>query len=140
MLETHIKDDEDYNSSEELVESKKTELKKLETKLDNLIEMRADGEITKEIFMSKSEPINIKKVQLQLEINELESSVPQKIERDYDAILSLLKNELETYVDFNNNFCYYIGTIILGMRKSYGNNKLRNQNRFTVIKLKRNVG
>lgn len=52
MLEKHIDDEEVTEDNTELIAQKKAELEKLEKRLNKLISMRADDEITKEQFMN----------------------------------------------------------------------------------------
>lgn len=55
MLEKHIDDEEEVCDNTDIINQKKEELQKLLKRLDNLIEMRADGELTRDIFILKKE-------------------------------------------------------------------------------------
>ena len=57
MLEKHISDKEEIVDNSDLISEKMTELQRLEVRRNNLIEMRADGDITKELFRKKKQAI-----------------------------------------------------------------------------------
>lgn len=103
MLEKHIDDREDKVDNSALIQQKKSKIQKLNKKLDNLIEMRIDGEITKEIFKSKQEDIQRQIETLQAELEELDVDVPEDSGCDISATerLALLRRALEQLVDFD---------------------------------------
>lgn len=55
MLEAHIGDAEGKADTAQLLDEKKSELARLSRKLDSYIEMRSDGEISKEVFRIKTD-------------------------------------------------------------------------------------
>lgn len=59
MLEAHIGDTESREDHTETLRCKRAELEKLNTKLDNFIEMRAEGEISKELFKKKTSELEL---------------------------------------------------------------------------------
>ena len=104
MLEKHIDDKEEIQDNTDIINQKKAELQKLSKRLDNLIEMRADGEITREVFMLKKENTENTISKLREEIAELE---PDEVESEIDEVTSkekitILKYALEQYTDFDS--------------------------------------
>ena len=55
ILEAHINDTPPENDNSELIARKISEREKLNKRLDNLIEMRADGELSRDLFKKKKE-------------------------------------------------------------------------------------
>ena len=54
ILEAHITDtEEEEKPSEVLLKAKQAELNQLQRKLDNYIEMRAEGDLSRELFRRK---------------------------------------------------------------------------------------
>ena len=104
MLEKHINDDEEDKDNSALIEKKQGQILKLSKRLNGLIDMRADGEITKEVFNEKSTAINADIDKLQNEITAL--LPPPKTEEDDDPLyedkLTVLKHYIENKVDFEN--------------------------------------
>lgn len=70
--------------------------------MDNYLDMRSDGEISKEIFLAKTDEIQKKMKQLKEVILTLQPKEEPKVERDYAADLARLRVELESYTDFEN--------------------------------------
>lgn len=103
MLEKHIADSDDEAVVAAKIQEKQKELDKLKKKLDNYIEMRADGEISKEIFLSKTHDINARIEAIEENLQTLEREDTEREKRDYKAILKALKGELESYVDFDSS-------------------------------------
>lgn len=105
MLEAHIADSEkETDNTAEILRQKNEELEKLNKKLDNYIEMRADGEIGKEIFRTKTAEIEKQSDKLKAEIAELSLKVQKEIEvTDYSEKLTVLRYALEQYTNFNEN-------------------------------------
>ena len=95
ILDKHIDDKEKQVDNTDLIRQYNDEKEKLQKRLDNLIEMRADGEITKEIFQTKSSEI---KSRIQLIDDELAQlgSEEEKKQSDYthEEKISLLKYHL----------------------------------------------
>lgn len=102
MLEKHIDDpEEEVVDNTLLIEEKRAEIKKLEMRMDNLIEMRADGEITKDVFKKKKDDLTQLIYALETEIRDLQ---PQEEEVEEEATheekITVLKYALECYTDF----------------------------------------
>ncbi|MDO4830958.1 MAG: recombinase family protein [Clostridia bacterium] len=95
ILDKHIDDKEKQVDNTDLIRQYNDEKEKLQKRLDNLIEMRADGESTKEIFQTKSSEI---KSRIQLIDDELAQlgSEKEKKQSDYthEERISLLKYHL----------------------------------------------
>ena len=102
MLEKHITDRDDVIDNTAAIERKQRELEKLNKKMDNYLDMRSDGEISKEIFLAKTDEIQKKMKQLKEVILTLQPKEEPKVERDYAADLARLRVELESYTDFEN--------------------------------------
>lgn len=105
MLEAHIADSEkETDNTAEILRQKNEELEKLNKKLDNYIEMRADGEIGKEIFRTKTAEIEKQSDKLKAEIAELSLKAQKETEvTDYSEKLTVLRYALEQYTNFNEN-------------------------------------
>ncbi len=102
LLEKHIGDKEIVEDNSAIIEQKNEEFAKLQKRLDNLIEMRADGEISRDIFQSKKADIQDRMVTLQKELSEL---VPKEVEEavlNYEEKITMLKYALERYTDFSD--------------------------------------
>lgn len=103
MLEKHIDDKEEILDNTNIIEQKAREQSKLYTRLDNLIEMRADGEITKDMFAKKKAEIENQIAQLQTEINNLQPKLQYEIEDvSHDDKIKVLKYYLEQAVKPND--------------------------------------
>lgn len=103
MLEKHIADSEDEPDIATIIEAQNKELEKWEKKLDNYIEMRADGEISKEVFLAKTGDINDRIAEIKKYLMSLQQDNSEVEERDYDSLLEALKKELDAYVDFESS-------------------------------------
>ena len=104
VIAKHINDDEELEDNSAIIEQKQAQIVKLSKRLNGLIDMRADGEITKDVFKEKSATLNEEIDKLQNEIIEL---TPQpKTEEDEDPLyedkLAILTNYLDQLVDFEN--------------------------------------
>ena len=102
MLEKHITDRDDVIDNTAAIERKQKELEKLNKKMDNYLDMRSDGEISKEIFLAKTDEIQKKMKQLKEVILTMQPKEEPKVERDYAADLARLRVELESYTNFEN--------------------------------------
>lgn len=114
MLAAHIADADDNDNNAEEVAEKQQELSRVKKKLDNLIEMRSEGEITREIFLDKSSALNGRIDELEDTICSLLEESKREPERDWEAELAFLKSELEKYVDFQHE-----GTIPESLIEAY---------------------
>lgn len=103
MLEKHIDDKEEISDNTDIIEQKTREQTKLYTRLDNLIEMRADGEIGKDMFTKKKAEIENQIAQLQTEINNLQPKLQNGTEDvSHDDKIKVLKYYLEQVVKPND--------------------------------------
>lgn len=105
MLEAHIGDKENEpDNTPELLAEKNAELEKLSRKIDNYIEMRAEGEIGKDAFRSKVSEIEKRIEKLNIEIAELSQAAQEETEIvDYSEKLTVLRYALEQYTDFKED-------------------------------------
>lgn len=102
MLEEHIDDIDLEVDNSETISQKEEEQKKLNKRLDNLIEMRADGELTREQFKTKKEDIEKELIVLQKKIESLQPDVIEKEEDvSHEDKIKILKYYLEQSVDPN---------------------------------------
>ena len=97
ILEAHIGDTEEAENNEPLLEAKQAELGRLQKKLDNYIEMRAEGDLSRELFRSKCNELEPKIKQLQDEIETLTVASAPKEVVDYTEKLTVLQYALERY-------------------------------------------
>lgn len=103
MIEKHIDDKKEVVDNSDLINQKRAKMVKLSSRLDNLIEMRADGEITRDVFKAKSEKINDEIEKLQIEINELlPPSQNEEIDKKYEHKINVLRFFMDQAVDFDN--------------------------------------
>lgn len=102
MLEAHIGDTREITDNSELIEVKQTELEKLNRKFDNLVEMRAEGSISKEMFKSKADEIEKRSDFLRKEIEGLAPKDMIKTEENYEEKLTLLRYALEQYTNWSD--------------------------------------
>lgn len=104
MLEAHIGDTEETTDYSEIIEQKKSRTVKLSRKLDNYIEMRAEGEIDKDAFTAKTAEIKAEITKLNAEIEELEAKQNKEPEiTDYKEKLTVLQYALEQYTNADEN-------------------------------------
>jgi len=97
ILEAHIGDTEEEENNEAALEAKRVELGRLQKKLDNYIEMRAEGDLSRELFRSKCNELEPKIKQLQDEIETLTAASKPKEVVDYTEKLTVLQYALEQY-------------------------------------------
>lgn len=104
MLKEHIKDKEFIEDNSELIQKKKEELNKLEKRMNNLISMRADGEIDKEQFLNMKADIDTQILSLQKQIEKLSpgESIQEEIP-NYDDRITVLRYVLESYMNFDSD-------------------------------------
>ncbi len=103
MLEAHIGDAEEKEDTEELLQQKTTEYERLSKKLDTYVEMRADGEISRELFKQKSEDLEPKLNILKKEIAELSAVQNEPEIEDYREKITVLEYALEQYTHYDEN-------------------------------------
>ena len=97
ILEAHIGDTEEEENTEALLEAKRAELTRLNRKLDAYIEMRAEGELSRELFRSKCGEVEPKIQRLQEEIDALAAESQPTEVVDYTEKLTVLQYALREY-------------------------------------------
>ena len=105
ILEAHIDDTEETKNNDALIEAKQVELARLSKKLDSYVEMRSEGDISRELFRSKCAELEPKIKNLQEEIDKLTTANKPKEVVDYREKLTVLQYALEqyTYPDEGHN-------------------------------------
>lgn len=97
MLESHIDDVPESDSmTRYALESKQAELDKMQKRIDRLMDMRMDGEITADVFMKQSTETQTKIDSLK---DEIEALMPKKEETvmNYSEKLEMLRFALSQY-------------------------------------------
>ena len=97
ILEAHIDDTEETKNNDALIEAKKVELARLSKKLDSYVEMRSEGDISRELFRSKCAELEPRIKNLQEEIDKLTAASKPKEVVDYREKLTVLQYALEQY-------------------------------------------
>ncbi len=104
MLEAHIGDTGETVDYEEIIEQKKRQLAKHNRKLDNYIEMRAEGDIDKDSFTQKTSELRAEIRKLSDEIEALEDKQNDEPEIvDYKEKLTVLQYALVQYTNPDEN-------------------------------------
>lgn len=99
MLERHIDDEEPQTDNNRLIEQKQAEAEKLNKRLHSLIEMRADGEITRDIFKAKKQEIEDRLLAIQNELSQLQPQEEAIDDATHDEKIKILKFYLEQSVN-----------------------------------------
>lgn len=99
IIDNHIDDKQINKDNTKLVKQKEAELDKLNKRLNNLIEMRADGEITKETFKNKKEEIETRIDNIKNELIALEPKEFQPEEASHDEKIEILKFYMEQSIN-----------------------------------------
>lgn len=97
MLEKYMFDNENANNSLE-IQSMLQDIEKEKKRLETLVEMRLDGEISKNIFLEKKAKVEEKIVWLETEVAKQELQIEPndgKIEDRIKALQNVLENELD---------------------------------------------
>lgn len=100
MLERHIADREELPDNTDVIQRKQSEVEKLMNKQANLIEMRADGDIDRDLFRSKKQEIEDRIAKLTEEIEKLKPEEKQTSTEDFSLKLLELKDRLKEYTGF----------------------------------------
>ena len=90
---------EDYDN---MIKENENEIKKLNKKLDALIEMRTDGDISKDVFRLKSDEITKRIAKLKEEIISLTPTPEEKSDDNFSERLDSLKEKLKKYIHYGN--------------------------------------
>lgn len=102
MLDKHIDDVENDNNNSDTIIQKENEINKLTKRLDSLIEMRADGEITKDVFLAKQQDIESTISKLREDVVALQAKENSKEEAiSHEEKIKVLKYYLEQSVTPN---------------------------------------
>lgn len=99
MLERHVDDEEPQTDNNRLIEQKQAEAEKLNKRLHSLIEMRADGEITRDIFKAKKQEIEDRLLAIQNELSQLQPQEEAIDDATHDEKIKILKFYLEQSVN-----------------------------------------
>ena len=99
ILEAHLADAEDTQGNEAILNSKQAELARLSKKIDGYIEMRADGDLSREAFRMKCAELEPRIQQLQKEIETLSAKSAPKEDVNYAEKLTILQYTLEQYTN-----------------------------------------
>lgn len=100
MLEKHIADQEDTPDYTEEIKHKESEIERLSKKRVNLIEMRAEGDIDKELFRERKQEIENRIAILTEEIKTLQPDETKQSPQDYMQKLQELRERLKEYTGF----------------------------------------
>ena len=101
MLEKHIADQEDTPDYTEEIKRKESEIERLSKKRINLIEMRAEGDIDKELFRERKQEIEKRIADLTEEIKTLQPDEAKQSPQDYVKKLQELRERLKEYTGFD---------------------------------------
>ena len=99
ILESHIGDTEEAVNTQEILDAKRRELEQLRKRMDAYIEMRAEGDISREMFRSKCGELEPKILRLEEEIEKLSAESKPKEVVDYTEKLTVLQYALEQYTN-----------------------------------------
>lgn len=102
MLNKHLNDSDSHNDID--IQEIETKINKLTKRLDNLVEMRADGEISKDVFMQKKEDVEnqLRKLHEQLDLLKPDDIVEED-QKTHGQKIELLKSYLENSVEVKEN-------------------------------------
>ena len=104
LIEKHIAEKPPKPDNSKLIASKEKELAKLEKRLKGLKNMRADGEITRDEFITDKAEIEQEMLDVQKFIQKLKAEQEEELEEivDYGERIKMLEYALEQLVDFKN--------------------------------------
>lgn len=111
MIEEHVNDVEDIEDNTEIIAQKNAEIEKLERKKIGLIEMRADGDIERDYFLTWKDEVEKQIDRLQQEIQELTPIDTRQKKEELAERLEALKQKLSEYTDFENTLMISDGVI-----------------------------
>lgn len=104
LLETAKSLTVDTNCFGNTIENKKSEIKKLESRIDNLLEMRADGELSKKQFLSLKSKAEERIMLLKSEIFKEETSdKSEDLEKEYYGKIEFLTHILDGMLNLDNS-------------------------------------
>ena len=97
ILESYSGDDSKQRNTEAQLAPKRRELTRLSKKMDNYIEMRSEGDLSRELFRTKCAELEPQMQQLQKEIDALTAQTQPTEVVDYKEKLTVLQYALERY-------------------------------------------
>ena len=101
ILESYQEDTTEKEDTKALLESKRRELARLTRKMDNYIDMRAEGDLTREQYRSQCAELEPQMQKLQQEIQELSvESQPVEVP-DYKEKITFLQYALDRYTNID---------------------------------------
>lgn len=101
MIDNHINDNNlELDKNKNLIKSLNLELEKLEKKIDNIIDMRTEGEITKEVFISKKEQFENRIAEINSKLEELNKDEETE---DYSKRITLWKDCLDQMLNYQES-------------------------------------
>ena len=100
MLQKHIADQEDIPDYTEEIKRMENEIERLNRKRVNLIEMREDGDIDKELFRERKQEIEKRIEKLTADIQSLCPEETKQSPQDYMQRLQELREKLKQYTGF----------------------------------------
>ncbi|MBQ3009834.1 MAG: hypothetical protein IJD81_01440, partial [Oscillospiraceae bacterium] len=103
ILEAHITDTENQQNHAAELEAKQRELAALNKKMDNFIEMRSEGDISKELFRTKTAELETQITQLQNDIEKLSIKTEEPLVDNYEEKLTVLRYALDQYTNWNED-------------------------------------
>lgn len=99
ILAKHIDDEDTKVDNSKIIKQKQDEREKLNKRLHNLIEMRADGEITREVFKVKQEEIEKRLNEIDAELEQLNPETEYEVEQaTHEEKITVLRYYLEQSV------------------------------------------
>lgn len=105
MIEKHINDKpDDVKNNSKVIEDIQAKISKLQKRVEGLILMRADGEISKEMYLNQKEQTESEIKALEDKLEKLISNDTPIVEKSSESIaerLTVLKNALNTYAVFD---------------------------------------
>ena len=100
MLEKHISDQQDIPDYTEEIKRMENEVERLNKKRINLIEMRAEGDIDKDLFRERKQEIESRIVKITEDIKSLQPDEETQSPEDYMQKLQELQERLKQYMCF----------------------------------------
>ena len=101
ILESYHEDASEKEDKEALLASKRRELARLTRKMDNYIDMRAEGDLTREQYRSRCAELEPQMQKLQQEIQTLSVEVQPVEVPDYKKKITVLQYALERYTNID---------------------------------------
>lgn len=99
MIIENYKDESSINAKQ--IKALKQKLEKVNSKIENLINMRTDGELTKDEYLSMREKVDAEKLAIETELDALEQEHESKSALEEN--LAAIKEALDTVIDFSQD-------------------------------------